>query len=52
MNKKKQIKQWLAKEIYTSKRFCVNCNKKTKFKFNHIFRHSECSICGFRGKDK
>jgi len=29
-------------------RFCVICNKRTKWKYNPITGHSECSKCGSR----
>lgn len=35
-------------------RYCFNCEKKTKFKFDRIIGHSYCSECGkgsnFAGK--
>ena len=52
VSNKKLIKVWKDKGIYISKRYCINCEEKTELKFNHIYRHSECIICRFRGKDK
>jgi len=31
-----------------TKRFCINCEKETKFEYNRNIGHSECCECGFR----
>lgn len=36
-----------------STRFCINCERRTVFKYNPTVLHSECVECGFRyGKNK
>lgn len=31
-----------------SKRYCLKCNRSTKFRYNRNIGHSECTICGWR----
>ena len=31
-----------------SRRYCGHCDIITKFKYNSIVAHSECTICGWR----
>jgi hypothetical protein len=33
---------------WTSRRYCINCEKETFFKLNKKINRSECMICGFR----
>lgn len=34
-----------------SKRFCINCDKETIFRYNRTIGHSACEVCGFFGPD-
>ena len=32
----------------SSRRFCLRCDRMTRFYYNRKVRHSECTICGWR----
>jgi len=34
--------------IPTTRRFCLNCKRKTTFEYNPTIFHSECCVCGCR----
>lgn len=38
-------------EFPYSKRFCINCDCETTFRYNRIIGHSACEMCGHFGPD-
>ncbi|MHA3964986.1 MAG: hypothetical protein AM325_015775 [Candidatus Thorarchaeota archaeon SMTZ1-45] len=35
-----------------SKRYCLTCRRVTKFLYNRNVGHSECTVCGWRFREK
>jgi len=45
---RRQLNRHAPKDLPTSKRFCMRCNKTTGFELNLLVGHSECTECGWR----
>lgn len=56
MRHRPRYKRGLKRKIFgippETKRYCLNCKKVQKFKYNATIGHSECKYCGLRFSKK